>query len=418
MSADARVAFTHAPFRRFQLAKVLGVVAVQMVSVAVGWQVYSLTGRALDLGLVGLVQFLPQLLLFPLTGLVVDRFEHRRILIGCYALYAVATALLGWLAWHAPSTPLPIYGALLIFASARAFGSPAHSAILPQLVPIEHFGNAVTWSSSLWSLGAIAGPAVGGGVYALFGTAWAVYLGATAGFLVALTILLGVVARPAARASASVRGWEHFFAGLRFIHRRPVLFSAIVLDLFAVLFGGAVALLPIYAKDILHVGPEGLGILRAAPSLGAAAMAVFLSFRPIGGRAGLKLLVTVFVFGLATIVFALSTHFWLSLAALVLTGLADEVSVVIRSNLTQLSTPEHMRGRVSAAEFVFIGVSNEIGELESGLAATWLGPVGAALTGGIGSIVVVLVAAVAAPALRKVDRLTLEELGPQNFPDD
>jgi len=417
MSADARVAFTHAPFRRFQLAKVVGVVAVQMVSVAVGWQVYSLTGRAIDLGLVGLVQFLPQLLLFPVTGLVVDRFEHRRILLGCYTLYAIATSLLAWLAWHAPASPWPIYGVLLLFATARAFGSPAHSAILPQLVPIEHFGNAVTWSSSLWSLGAIAGPAVGGAVYAWFGTAWSVYLGAAGGFLVSLAIMLGVRSRPALRAPASVRGWDHFFAGLGFIWRRPVLFSAITLDLFAVLFGGAVALLPIYAKDILHVGPEGLGLLRAAPSIGAAAMAVFLSFRPLGGRAGIKLLVAVFVFGAATCVFALSTHFWLSLVALAVTGLADEVSVVIRSNLTQLSTPEHMRGRVSAAEFVFIGVSNEIGELESGLAAAWLGAVGAALTGGIGSIVVVLVAAVAAPALRKVDRLTLEELGPREEPD-
>lgn len=416
MSVDARAAFRHAPFRRFQLAKVVGVVAVQMISVAVGWQVYALTGRALDLGLVGLVQFLPQLFLFPITGTVVDRYDHRRILMVCYGIYVVAAGLLAALAWtHTPGV-LPIYAVLVLFAVARALGSPAHSAILSQLVPIEDFGNAVTWSSSLWSLGAIVGPAAGGLVYGLTGEAWAVYAAAAAGFAVSLLTLGGVHARPAHRAPAG-RTLDHFFSGLRFIWRRPVLFSAITLDLFAVLFGGAVALLPIYAKDILHAGPEELGLLRAAPSVGAAAMAVFLSFRPLGGRAGVKLLVTVAVFGLATIVFALSTNLWISLLALTVTGLADEVSVVIRSTLTQLSTPEQMRGRVSAAEFVFIGVSNEIGELESGVAATLLGPVGAALLGGIGSLVVVAGAAVFAPALRRVDRLTLEELGPQNFRD-
>ncbi len=416
MSVDARAAFRHAPFRRFQIAKLIGVVAVQMVSVAVGWQVYAMTGRAIDLGLVGLVQFLPQLLLFPVTGTIVDRFDHRRILMVCYALYAVAATLLAVLAWHHPTSPWPIYAVLVLFAVARSAGSPAHSAMLPQLVPIEDFGNAVTWSSSLWSIGAIGGPAVGGLVYGATGEAWTVYAGAAAGFVVSLAMLTRVTARPAVRALAG-RTFAHFFSGLRFIWRRPVLFSAIVLDLFAVLFGGAVALLPIYAKDILHAGPWELGLLRAAPSLGAASMAIFLSYRPLGGRAGLKLLVTVAVFGLATIGFALSTHLLLSMAALVVTGLADEVSVVIRSNLTQLSTPEHMRGRVSAAEFVFIGVSNEIGELESGIAATFLGPVGAALLGGIGSLVVVAGAAIFAPALRKVDHLTLEELGPQNFPE-
>lgn len=417
MSVDARAAFRHAPFRRFQTAKLIGVVAVQMVSVAVGWQVYSMTGRALDLGLVGLVQFLPQLLLFPVTGTVVDRFDHRRILMVCYAIYAVAATALALLAWSQPTTPLPIYAVLVLFALARSLGSPAHSAILPQLVPMEDFGNAVTWSSSLWSIGAIVGPAVGGLVYGATGQAWAVYAGAAAGFLVCLVMLARVAARPATRASAE-RTFAHFFTGLRFIWRRPVLFSAITLDLFAVLFGGAVALLPIYAKDILHAGPWELGLLRASPSLGAASMAIFLSYRPLGGRAGLKLLAAVTVFGLATIAFALSTSLAISMVALAITGLADEVSVVIRSNLTQLSTPEHMRGRVSAAEFVFIGVSNEIGELESGIAATFLGPVGAALLGGIGSLVVVVGAALFAPALRKVNHLSLEELGPHRFPDE
>jgi MFS family permease len=414
MSSDPRSAFRHAAFRRFQSAKLVGVIASQMMSVAVGWQVYAITGRALDLGIVGLVQFIPQLFLFPVTGTIVDRFEHKRILLAVYATYWSVAVALGALATTEPSSPLPIYGVLILLATARAFGAPTQSAILAQLVSKEDFGNAVTWSSSLWSIGSIAGPAVGGVAYAAFGKASAVYTIAAACFTVSLVTLTTVRPRPATRAAAA-KTWEHFFTGLRFIFRRPVLLSAITLDLFAVLFGGAVALLPIYAKDILHAGPRELGLLRAAPAFGAATMAIFLSYKPLGGRAGVKLLVTVAVFGLATIVFALSQTLWISLFALAVTGLSDEVSVVIRSNLTQLSTPEHMRGRVSAAEFVFIGISNEIGELESGIAATLLGPVGAVLLGGVGSLVVVVVAACFARSLRRVDRLTVEELGPQNF---
>jgi MFS family permease len=412
-----RAAFRHPAFRRFQVAKVLGVIAVLMISVGVGWQIYEITGRPLDIGLVGLVQFVPQLLLFPVTGAIVDRFDHKRIVLVCYALYALSAVALAVLALGRPDSPLPIYAVLVLFAVARSLSSPAHSAILAQLVPHEDFGNAVTWSSSLWSIGAIAGPAVGGAVYGIVGEAWAVYGVAAAIFVVCFGGVLTVFPRPARRAPVGTT-WHHFFTGLRFISRRPIVFSAILLDLFAVLFGGAVALLPFYVGDILAGGPEELGLLRSAPSVGAAGMAVFLSYRTLGRRAGVKLLVAVGVFGVATIVFALSRTFWLSFVALVVTGLADEVSVVIRSNLSQLSTPEHMRGRVSAAEFVFIGMSNEIGELESGTVAQAIGPVGAALLGGIGSLVVVAVAAVAAPALRKVDRLTLEELGPHNFPDD
>lgn len=414
MAPDPRAAFRHPAFRRFQLGKLFGVVAVQMVSVAVGWQVYSLTGRPLDLGLVGLVQFLPHLFLWPITGAVVDRFDRRLVILGCYAGFTLATLALAALAWAGVATPLPIYGTLFGLAIARAFSAPAQSALLPQLVPAQDFGNAVTWSSSLWSLGAIAGPAVGGAVYAATGTAEGVYLVAAGLFSVALVLVATVHPRPAERA-ALARGWAHFFGGLRYIWNRPILFSAIVLDLLAVLFGGAVALLPIYAKDILHTGPEGLGMLRAAPSVGAFAMAIFLSFVPLERRAGHKLLAAVALFGVATLAFAYSREFWVAFVALAVSGLADEVSVVIRSNLTQLSTPEHMRGRVSAAEFVFIGVSNEIGELESGVAAELFGPVNAAAIGGFGSLVVTAVAAVASP-LRHVDRLTVEELAPDLLP--
>ena len=409
---DPRAALRHAPFRRFQAAKLVGVIAIQMISVSVGWQIYALTGRAIDLGVVGLVQFVPQLVLFPVSGAVVDRFEHRRILLAVYSLYTLAAVALALVAWSRPSTPWPIYAALVLLAVARSLGAPTQSAVLSQLVPRELLGNAVTWSSTLWSLGAIAGPAIGGVVYGALGAPHLVYASAAACLATSLVVMTTVRPRPAERAP-SARTFAHFFGGLRFILRHPVLLSAITLDLFAVLFGGAVALLPIFAKDVLAAGPRELGLLRAAPSLGAAAMAITLSFRPIGGRAGAKLLASVAVFGAATIAFGLSRSLWLSVAALAVTGLADEVSVVIRSNLTQLSTPEAMRGRVSAAEFVFIGVSNEIGELESGVTAALLGPVGSVLLGGVGSLVVVAVALVVARQLRRVDHLTLEELGPR-----
>lgn len=332
--SDPRAAFRYPAFRRLQAAKVLGVLAIQMVSVAVGWQVYDRTGRPLDLGLVGLVQFLPHLLLFPLTGLVVDRYERKRVYLACFAGLTLGVLLLA----VASRGQLPlggIYALLVLISTARAFSAPTQSALLPQTVPHELFGNAVTWSSSIWSTAAIAGPAL----------------------------------------------------------------------------GGAVALLPVYAKDILHAGPVALGFLRAAPSVGAATMAVFLSYRPIHRQAGRKLLVAVAVFGVATVWFALSSSFVPCFLALVLAGLADEVSVVIRSNITQMSTPESLRGRVSAAEFVFIGVSNEIGELESGVVAQLVGPVWAALSGGIGSLCVVAWTALFAPAVRGIDRLTREELG-------
>jgi MFS family permease len=406
---DPRAAFRYPTFRYLQLAKFLMVTAIQMVSVAVGWQVYSQTGRALDLGLVGLVQFLPHLLLFPITGNVVDRFDRKRLYTLCLVGMLAGTLLLAAGAY----AQLPVGGTYLLLVGlsvARAFSAPTQSALLPQTVPSEVFGNAVTWSSSLWSIASMVGPAAGGAVYAATGTAWSVYLVSAALITLATGFSLFMRPRPQERSQEPPR-WADFFAGLRFIRSRPVLFGAITLDLFAVLFGGAVALLPIYAKDILHAGPETLGLLRAAPSIGAAAMAIFLSYRPIRRRAGPKLLAAVAVFGLATIAFALSTTVVGCFLALMITGLADEVSVVIRSNLTQLSTPEALRGRVSAAEFVFIGVSNEVGELESGLVAQAFGPVVAALTGGIGSLVVVAVTAVVGRAVLRVDVLSREALG-------
>jgi MFS family permease len=407
--SDPRAAFRFPAFRRFQIAKFLAVVAIQMVSVAVGWQVYDQTRRPLDLGFVGLVQFLPHLLLFPLTGTIVDRFDRKWVWVGCFGGMTLGVLLLGWGAWV--SAPVgAIYALLIALAVPRALSAPTQSALLPQTVPAEVFSNAVTWSSSLWSIAATTGPALGGGVYALTGSAAGVYLVSAALIAVGGLALLPMRVRPQERMEPT-SAWADFFAGLRFIRSRPVLFGAITLDLFAVLFGGAVALLPIYARDILHSGPVALGLLRAAPSVGAASMAVFLSYVPIRRRAGPKLLLAVAGFGLATIVFAVSSTFWGCFLGLVLAGLADEVSVVIRSNLSQLSTPESLRGRVSAAEYVFIGVSNEIGELESGVVATLAGARIAALSGGLGSLAVVAWAALFAPAVRKVDRLTREELG-------
>ncbi|MDP2308419.1 MAG: MFS transporter [Pseudomonadota bacterium] len=400
----ANIAFQSPAFRRFQVVRVLGILGLQMQAVAVGWQVYDLTNRPLDLGMVGLVQFIPAMLLWPLTGAVVDRFDRRIIVMATLLGYAITAGLLATFATVGVTSVWPIYGTLLLLAVARSFSAPAHQALLPQLVPREHFPNAVTWSSSLFQLSAIAGPAIGGAVYAITGGARGVYLVAMVLVLAAAAVLTTVRPREAAL-SRERPSWSQVFEGVRYIRDRPIILGAISLDLFAVLLGGAVALLPIFAKDILAVGPAGLGILRAAPAVGAAAMAIRLAFRPIRGGAGVKLFTSVAVFGLATLAFGASTSFWVSVAALVLVGASDEMSVVIRQTIVQIATPDDKRGRVSAVNFLFIGVSNEIGELESGVTAHWLGARRAVLLGGCGTLLVVAVASWLSPKLRRVDRL-------------
>lgn len=402
--SSPHAAFRSVPFRRFQVVRLCGILGLQMQAVAVGWQVYDLTGSALDLGLVGLVQFVPAMLLWPFTGVLVDRVDRRLVVLATLFGYAVTAGLLAMWATIGVTTPTPIYATLVLLAVSRAFAAPAQQALLPQLVPKPDFPNAVTWSSSLFQLGAVAGPALGGAVYAMTGSARGVYVIAVALVLTAAAMLAFVRPREAALATERP-GWSDVFEGVRYIRERPVILGAISLDLFAVLLGGAVALLPVYAKDVLHVGPAGLGMLRAAPAIGAACMAVFLAFRPIGGRAGHKLLAAVAVFGLATIGFGLSDHLWLSVAALVVVGASDEMSVVIRQTLVQIATPDDKRGRVSAVNFLFIGLSNEFGELESGLTAHWLGARRAVVLGGCGTLLVVALAAWLAPALRGVDRL-------------
>jgi MFS family permease len=402
---DARAAFASPAFRRFQVARLFGILGLQMQGVAVGWQVYDLTHRPLDLGLVGLVQFVPAMLLWPVTGTVVDRYDRRVIVLGTLIGFMITALALATLATTGVTTVWPIFATLVLLAVTRSFSAPANQALLPQLVPREHFANAVTWSSTLFQIGAVAGPALGGLVYAITGDPRAVYGAAAALLAVAAAVLTTVrplATPPPARERPT---WSHVLGGVRYIRARPVILGAISLDLFAVLLGGAVALLPVYARDILHVGPAGLGVLRAAPAAGAASMAIALSFRPIHGKAGHKLLIAVAIFGVATLVFGVSTSFAVSLVALAVVGAADEMSVVIRQTVVQIATPDEMRGRVSAVNFLFIGISNEIGELESGLTAAWLGAVGAVVAGGLGTLLVVALAAWLAPALRDVDRL-------------
>ncbi len=396
--------FRHRGFRALQGARFAWILGSQMVGVAVGWQVYDRTGRALDLGFVGLVQFLPALLLFPFTGTVADTADRRWVLRACAAAQLVAVSALLACAWT--RAPLgAIYASLVLLAAARAFSGPSSSSLMPQLVPGALFPRAVAVGSSVFQIGAIAGPAVGGLVYAAFGGAEAVY-GAAIGLIglaLALLFRLPHVERPVT--PMPERTWDHVLAGLRFLRSRPALFAAVLLDLFAVLLGGAVALLPAVAKDVLHAGPAALGLLRAAPALGAASMAVWLAFHPIRRRAGRLMFGAVALFGLATIGFGLSRDVALSVALLAVLGAADEVSVVIRQTLLQVGTPDAMRGRVSAVNLLFVGVSNEIGELESGMVAAWIGVVPAILFGGAGTLVVVAAFLLLAPTLREVDRL-------------
>jgi len=402
------VAWQHPGFRRYQFVRIATILGLQMQAVAVAWQVYDLTRKPLDLGYLGLVQFLPVLALWPVTGLVVDRLDRRQVVSFCIAVYALAAASLAALSsgWFGPgvTSVAPLFATLAVVAAARAFGQPASQALLPHLVPPEDFPNAVTWTSSLFQLGSISGPAIGGILVGLIGVP-GVY--ATTAVLCAMASLVAQTVSMRAPEPPPPRGkvWDEVFAGVRFLRGQPVVLGAITLDLFAVLLGGAVALLPVYARDILHAGPVGFGVLRAAPALGATTMAIWLAFNPLGGRAGKKMFAAVAVFGLSTIVFGISTNVVLSVAALALSGAADELSVVVRQTLIQLGTPDAMRGRVSAVNFVFIGISNEIGELESGLAAAAFGTVPAVVLGGIGTLAVVCGGWFWAPALRDVDRL-------------
>jgi len=402
----ARIAFRYPGFTLFQFARFGIVAATEMQAVAVGWQIYEITRRPLDLGLVGLAQFLPSILLFLVTGHAADRFNRRRLVITCYAGFSVCFALLLLLTFQRVQSVTPIYAVLVLLGVVRAFNGPVSRAMLPQLVPEEHFHNAVAWASSIFMTATILGPTLGGLIYAAARGPRAVYFVSMISAFLAIAMVLRVRttetnrARPAADLST-------LFTGLRYIWRERLILGAISLDLFAVLLGGAVALLPVYAKEILQTGPWGLGILRSAPGVGAAIMAIAIAHRPLKRRAGATMLWCVAGFGLFTILFGVSKNFALSIAALFLVGATDMVSVIVRGTLIQIATPDEMRGRVNAVDMIFIGASNELGQFESGLTAQWFGTVPAVLLGGAGAILVTALWAWMFPQLRKVNDLTL-----------
>jgi MFS family permease len=405
--ADARAgraAFTHPGFVLFQIARFLIVAAVEMQAVAVGWQVYEITKRPLDLGYVGLAQFLPAILLFPISGHASDRFERRHVLSVCYGGYAICFALLLVLAQRGTHSVHSIYVVLILIGVVRSFNSTASRAILPQLVPEEHFPNAVAWNASIFQAATILGPSFGGILYAAF-------RGPSVVYVVAMLTAIGATVssfriKPEVKArTREPMTFKTVFAGLHYIWRKKLILGAISLDLFAVLLGGAVALLPVYAREILHTGPWGLGLLRTAPGVGAAMMAVLLAHRPLRGRSGTTLLWSVAGFGIFTIIFGISHSLAISLIALLLLGASDMISVIIRATLTQLATPDEMRGRVTAVDMIFIGTSNEFGQFESGVTAQWFGTVPAVILGGIGTLVVIAVWAWLFPELRHAGEL-------------
>jgi MFS family permease len=399
-----RVAFTHPDFVLYQIARLLVTVALEMQSVAVGWQVYELTREPLALGLVGLAQFLPGLILFLLSGHAADRIDRRKLIVVCHAGFAVCSASLLYATVPPGTSVSAIYLVLVLIGIVRAFNGPASRAILPQLVPEEHFPNAVAWAATVWQISTLLGPALGGLLYTIFGGPTAVYGAAAVGGAAACVLALRMKPRPrpAEQEDTSV---STVLAGLRYIYQQKLILGAISLDLFAVLFGGAVALLPIYASQILKTGPWGLGVLRSAPAVGAMAVAVFLAHYPLERRVGVKLFFCVAGFGVFTILFGISRNLWLSLAALLIAGGFDMVSVIIRNTLVQITTPDHTRGRVTAVELIFIDASNEFGQFESGVTAQWFGTIPAVILGGVGTLIVTAVWASKFTQLRHADRL-------------
>jgi MFS family permease len=399
--------------RAFALGRLVAVLGVQIISVAVGWELYQRTNDPWALGLVGLVELLPVLVLMVPAGTLADRVPRRHMAMLSAASVGLAALGLAWVSMTDGPVNL-IYACLLFIGVARAIGAPSIGTMMPQLLKPHEFANANAWLSSTWQLASISGPAAGGLLIGLSpdGDATVAYLVAFAGQLAFIALLSRVpIVRPQAQQAegASERA-AGLLVGFDFVRRNPVFLAAITLDLFAVLFGGAVALLPIYARDILKTGPEGLGWLRSAPALGALLMALTQAHLPPWKRPGVALLVTVVGFGLATIGFGLSTNLWLSLVCLFLTGVFDEVSVVIRSTLEQVITPDALRGRVAAVNHVFIGFSNELGAFESGAAASLLGPVLAVVSGGVASLAVVGIVLALWPQLRRLG--PLHEISP------
>ena len=395
--------FRHRAFMQLWFSRLFGTMANQMLLVSLGWQMYDTTHSAWDLGLVGLFQFLPALALVLVAGQVIDRFHRARIVALCMAAQAVIAVALVW------GSSAHVVGREMLLAVSvavgivRAFQMPTQQALTPMTLPPALLPRGLAFSSAGGQSAIVAGPAIGGFVY-VAGAA-VVYGVCAALFVVAGLLVARVRYEQPARVKKAIT-LDTLLAGVRFVRDRQAVLGAISLDLFAVLFGGAVALLPIFARDVLHVDSWGLGLLRAAPAAGAFATSIALTRWPVSRRAGRVLLSAVAVYGVATLAFGLSTSFIASMAALVISGAADMVSVVIRQSLVQLDTPDEMRGRVSAVNSVFIGASNQLGEFESGSTAAWLGPVGSVVVGGIGTLLVAVAWLRLFPALADRDRLT------------
>ena len=382
----------------------LATVAMQVQSVAIGWQIYDIERTPLALGLVGLCQFVPMFLLTLPAGELADRVDPRRLLAVTEVAQALCSGLFLLCSLVSPHRALPFYIVLALFGASRGFSEPAGQSLLPFLVPPEGLAKAIARNSSLLTVAVIAGPAVGGFLFAA--GPLATYSVCLAAFLLAASLAASLGGRRVDHSQTKFADrWERVIEGVHFVRTRPIVLGAISLDLFAVLLGGAVALLPVFARDVLHVGPLGLGLLRSAPAAGAALMAFTLARYPIERRSGTHLFVAVAVFGLATVAFGLSQNFYLSLAALLVTGASDMISVFIRSSLINFATPDPMRGRVGAVNMLFIGASGELGEFESGMTAAWFGTIPAVVIGGLGTLAVVAIWMWRFPPLRKVDRL-------------
>lgn len=396
------IVLRHPDLRRYLTARFIASIATQVQTVAVGWQVFRATGDPFDLGLVALSQFLPFVLLILPAGHVADRYDRRRIQLVTYVLLAACAAALFGLALSGNIDTGPVFAVMVLFGTARAFNHPVGQALLPNLAPIALFPRAVAVNSSLGQVATIAGPAIGGALV-LFGEQ--VAFGLSLALLVTAVVLVAGL-RGGGRTEASTEpvSWAALLTGVNFVRSRPIVLGSISLDLFAVLFGGAEALLPIYAGEILDVGPVGLGIMRAAPAVGAGVLAAVVAVRPIRRNVGRWMFGGVIVFGIATMLFGVSTSFPLSVAALIVMGAGDMVSVYIRHLLVQLETPDAIRGRVSAVNSVFIGASNELGEFESGITASWWGIVPAVVVGGAATLAVAATWTRVFPVLRRLDR--------------
>jgi MFS family permease len=398
----------HPGFTLFWVSRIFSALGFQVASVAVGWLVYAKTGSAYALGLVGLFQFLPMIALTFLVGHLADRFDRRRIVATCQFIEFLVLAFLTFGDRDGKLSVAVLFVAVAFLGAARAFEAPTMSALLPALVPSALLQKAVAVSSSAMQTATIVGPSVGGLLYA---SGASVPLAVAALCLSAACSAMLVIRTKRAPPKREPISFQSVFSGVSFIRSRPIILGAISLDLFAVLLGGVTALLPIFARDILHTGPWGLGFLRSAPAAGALAMSVLLVRMPMNRRVGVKMFAAVIVFGIATVIFSLSTNFALSLLALVILGAADNVSVVIRISLVQLSTPDAMRGRVNAVNSLFVGTSNQLGEFESGMLAGLLGVIPSGVIGGIGTILIALLWMRLFPPLRKVNSLTI---GPED----